>query len=352
MKKFIIAFTITLVLCLGSIAGFIAFVDPFYHYHDAPKDFEAYMDNAIYQTPGAADHFKYDSVIVGSSMTENFRESWFEEKGLHTQKLSYSGAEMEDYVTIMKRVFDSGNEVKLVMTDINEFQLTSEPGKIYQERPEYLYDNKWYTDTQYLYNNDVFWITAGRELERISGNQPKKDDSYTWEDAELFGEEFARKDYALFEEQMEKDIAEGTHIRLTTEEFISHANDNIACLSAVIEEHPTTTFIIFYPPFSKLYWDEAIYDDNLDGVLAAFETSMAKLLAYDNVRIYYFQDEEEIITDLNRYRDVGHYEPSVNRYIFDVIMADYLGESKQCEERITQDNLEEHIEAMREIALR
>ena len=60
-----------------AIAGLVAFVDPFYHYHDATKGFEANMDNAIYQTPGAADHFTYDSVIVGSSMTENFHESWF-----------------------------------------------------------------------------------------------------------------------------------------------------------------------------------------------------------------------------------------------------------------------------------
>ena len=40
---------------------------------------------------------------------------------------------------------------------------------------------------------------------------------------------------------------------------------------------------------------------------------MMSLLEYDNVEIYYYQDEEEIITDLNLYMDMIHFSKDINQ---------------------------------------
>ncbi len=77
------------------------------------------MENAVYATPGAAKHFDYDAVIVGSSMTENFRHSWFENDGYNLLKLSYSGAQTADYETILNMVYDSGNDGVFTCSGIN-----------------------------------------------------------------------------------------------------------------------------------------------------------------------------------------------------------------------------------------
>lgn len=39
------------------------------------------------------------------------------------------------------------------------------------------------------------------------------------------------------------------------------------------------------------------------------------LLAYDNVRVYYFPNQEGIVTDLNNYADYTHYHRDINRYM-------------------------------------
>ena len=70
---------LTLVLLLLSLGGCMAAViviDPFEIYHKA-EHFIAPIDNGtqIYSNAGIAKSYEYDSVIIGTSMTENFTPS-------------------------------------------------------------------------------------------------------------------------------------------------------------------------------------------------------------------------------------------------------------------------------------
>ena len=61
------------------------------------------MEDAVYQTPGAAKNLEYTDVLMGTSMTENFHTGWFDEElGWHTMKLSYSGARSNDLKAILE----------------------------------------------------------------------------------------------------------------------------------------------------------------------------------------------------------------------------------------------------------
>ncbi|HKM34573.1 MAG TPA: hypothetical protein VJY54_07505, partial [Lachnospiraceae bacterium] len=119
--------------------------------------------------------------------------------------------------------------------------------------------------------------------------------------------------------------------------------DNMKNLTSVIEAHPETQFYFFYPPYSILYWEEQVLTGRLDTILSIYQLSMETLLKYDNVRVFYFQDEKQIIESLDDYRDVCHFAPAVNKYIFECMM-DGVSE-------IHDSNLKQHIESMREIAV-
>ena len=68
-----------LTLALLLVAGVTVWiVDPFYQYHKPLADLQPLVNRAEYQNVGMARHLDYDSVITGSSMTENFRASWFD----------------------------------------------------------------------------------------------------------------------------------------------------------------------------------------------------------------------------------------------------------------------------------
>lgn len=69
------------------------------------------------------------------------------------------------------------------------------------------------------------------------------------------------------------------------------------------------------------------------------------LLAYDNVRVFYFPNREEIVTDLNNYADYTHYHARFNRFMTECF-ADGTCEVKSAEE------MEEALEETREMIAR
>ncbi|MBD5511123.1 MAG: hypothetical protein HDR08_07715 [Lachnospiraceae bacterium] len=335
MKRFFIEFFAVIFFLLILIGGFDLAVDPLYHYHAPMGGTAPYLFNQVYQMPGVASHFQYDSAIVGTSMTENFRVSWFEEMGLHAVKLSYSGARSLDIRTVLDKVYESGNEVKYILMDVNDYQLTVDASQRYVEQPAYLYRNVWWDDTEYLWNNDVFWMSVGRVLEKLTNSQPKLDDAYTWEEPELFSAEIVKEGCREYVESLREKTQEG----YDWQEEYANCEDNLNNIIPVIEAHPETEFVIFYPPYSILYWEEQVLSGRAEGILEIYKYSMSRLLKYENVRIFAFQDEEEIITNLDNYRDVCHHTPQVNRYIFDSVMSG--------NKEITAENIDAYFEGMR-----
>lgn len=328
--KFCIHFFMGLLPMLAIIGGFIFLMDPFYHYHTPILGTKAYLYNQVYQTPGAASHFEYDSAIVGTSMTENFRISWFEEIGLNAMKFSYSGARCADIRSVLDKVYESGNEIQFIMMDINDYQLSSKPEERYVDLPEYLYDDVWWTDTQYLFNGDAFWMAAGRALEAVTGNQPDLDDAYTWEDPTLFSEEIIKINYR-YDIQCLQELMEKGETEEYNEERYSLWEENLNHIIPVIEAHPETQFVIFYPPYSVVYWEQELLLGRLEATLDMYAASAKRLLQMENVKVFVFFGEKEIISDLNNYRDYCHYSPKINRYIFDCIRD---GKNEMTEEKI------------------
>ena len=66
--------------------------------------------------------------------------------------------------------------------------------------------------------------------------------------------------------------------------------------------------------------------------------AMERLLQYENVRFYFYQCEEDIITNLDNYKDFTHYGEWINDKITEYIAKD--------RNRVTLDNYQEIIKEM------
>ena len=119
---------------------------------------------------------------------------------------------------------------------------------------------------------------------------------------------------------------------------------NIALLTEQVRNHPETTFIFFFPPYSMLWWDSAYRNGERDLYLYNEQQAIAALLAYDNVEIYYYHDEEEIITNLDNYMYIIQFSKDINQVICDKIIT---GEG-----RLTEDNYEERLQNMYDLSER
>ncbi|MCF0186610.1 MAG: hypothetical protein HUJ98_09020 [Bacteroidaceae bacterium] len=108
INRFFKQFIVTTLGLLMFIAAFVVVVDPFYHYHQPWFGLKPYFYEEVYQTPGIIRNWEFDSVLLGTSMTENFKASWFKEHGCNTVKLSYSGGRTKDFNTILKEIYAKG----------------------------------------------------------------------------------------------------------------------------------------------------------------------------------------------------------------------------------------------------
>lgn len=306
-KKWMMAIVLAVLTALLLEAAVVVYVDPFFQYHAPLPDFPYLVDNQINQNPGMATHMAYDSVILGSSMTVNFNTDWFEElMGLDTIKLNYSGAYPKDQANIMERVFHSDNQVETVFLGIDVMTCTGGVDETKYPIPDHLYDDVIWNDAAYLWNKDVFLNYILRPLA-----DPDKTDLATvyqsWWTDEYYNIQWVMHNYEN-PDQIAKETAADAYLASVE----ANLSQNIC---PYIEQNPDTTFYVFFPPYSILYWNDVIKENHLRATMAEYQYIADRMLAYDNVRVFYFPDLEEIVTDLNNYADYTHYHRDINYYM-------------------------------------
>ena len=114
--------------------------------------------------------------------------------------------------------------------------------------------------------------------------------------------------------------------------FLDSTDKNLRVnLCPYIARNPDTTFYIFFPPYSILYWNDVVQENHMEATMREYACIAETLLAYDNVRVFYFPNREEIVTDLNNYADYTHYHARFNRFMTECF-ADGTCEVKSAEE--------------------
>lgn len=307
MKKWIITLAVTAVAALAGVAALVIIIDPFFQYHKPLENFPYLVDNQLSQNPGMAKHMSYDSVILGSSMTVNFNTNWFrEELGLDTIKLNYSGAYPKDQANIMERIFSSDNTVKAVFLGVDVMTYTGDVEETKYPIPAYLYDDSVWNDAGYLWNKDVLLNYILRPIA-----DPDRTDLATvyqsWWTDEYYNIQWVMHNYEQperIEQETPKDAyLESVRVNLQTN------------ICPYIAQNPDTVFYIFFPPYSILYWNDVICENHLEATMEEYRYITETMLGYDNVRVFYFPNQEWIVTDLNHYADYSHYHRDINYYM-------------------------------------
>lgn len=324
-KKFIkIFFFLTAILLL--LSGLtVAIIDPFGVYHKPWFGLKNVNLNQAYQNPGYAKNYDYETALVGTSMTEGMRASDVDKIfDTSTIKICQSGAHSMDMAEMLNLVCKAGKAKQVIVGfDANIFR--KEYDSYRSEMPLYLYNDNPLDDVQYLFNKQVLFEEIPEMLkENKETNLPDLDDYYI-------------KSESVFS----KDIALSNYERGVVDEAScswDRADQNIDNILPVIEDNPQVTFYIYMPPYSMLFWDRYVLNGAEEQELAMEKKIVEAFMPYDNVKFYYFMNDYEVITDLDNYRDAGHYSPAVcNQILQDIYNEKYL---------VTEENYEAVFEEM------
>lgn len=329
-NNFIKSFVIILVVGMLITAGVVVLFDPFYVYHKPLPGLKAVLTDKEYQCVGTLKNFDYDALIVGSSVCENYNNTWFDEGfGCTTIKAIRSYGPTADLCYLLDTAYENHN-LKYVFYNIDPSSLYSGLELTYESTgcPTYLYDGNILNDYKYLYNKDVFCEKIPAMLAK-SFTSYDEGDSYNWAQWKTFHHLMCMTMYERLE-----DISpmQDEHM------YDELAKKNTALITNMVTSHPETEFRFFFSPYSMCWWDNSIRTGERDAVLNAQEICIRELLKYDNVSLYYYQDDAEVITNLDNYMDTIHFSKEINHYICNKLIAG--------EDKITKDNVDELLSNM------
>ncbi len=315
MKKYV-KWTIGLTAgILALIMAMMIVLDPLMQYHMPWFGLQPVVSNqSQYSVPGLAKNYEYTNAIIGTSMSENFKPSWFDSVlGGKTAKLTIYGSHTVEYHKVLDLVL-SRNETENVVMNIDGLYLLSDPkvGR-WENLPTYLYDNNYLNDVNYLLNKDII-LKFGRKFVHgnITKNTTDLDDLFSWDSDSVYGSDIVR---GLIEEDVGMIDAD------TLACYQLWCESNLETLYTLLENNSNVHFYVFVAPYSIAWWYDELRAGKIDLWENMYKQMCDKLLFLDNVNIYFLANSKskELITDLDNYKDKEHYSAEINKYISDCI---------------------------------
>ena len=327
LKKLIISILITATLT----AGIVFIFDPFFHYHKPIRPLKAVLTQAEYQVIGTLRTFDYDSLIAGSSMAENYNNKWFDDTfGCTAIKAVKPGANTSDLVYLLEAAYEEKKIKNVFYTlDISAITTSIREHYVNEGMPLYLYNKNPFDDVKYIFNKHVIFEDIPYMIANSFIGDYDEGNSFNWAQYKQFNTLIYDP---IEEKQPEKHL----------DEYGENVDFNLDKLENLVKMHPETKYIFMVPPYSTLWWHDAYMHGDLEQDFYALNQAFIRLLPYENVEIHYFQNMEEIISDLTLYMDLIHYHPDVNKSLVDLIATN--------EYKVTLENKDKVLENMRIMA--
>lgn len=316
------------------LAAVVFVLDPFYQYHAPWLGLQQTLFDRETQMAGSIRNLSYDSVLLGSSMVENCDSTYLDARyNCHTLKIIKASGSAADLLYYLELAHNE-QELTYIFWGLDLSALTASNAVTLPDvySPSYLFTEMPLDDLPYLFNKDVLLEKIPLMLAYSYTGINTGGAAYDWSDGKDFSAAKAMEDYQKPEEPLpEQPIADKIPV----------IEENIRMVLEEINTHPETHYRIFFPPYSMMMWDYRYTSGTAEELFYALEQVLPALLACENVEVYYFQSDVDIICNLDNYMDKNHYSPAINQYMLECMAAG--------EYRVTEENMDEVLSGMREV---
>lgn len=339
-KSFIICTLLISAVLLVGFAGITVYVDPLFHFHGPSKGIQYPLYDERYMNDGIVRHYQYDCIMTGTSLTENFNPSIFDEQfGTNTVKVPFSGASYKEVNDIVEKALKEQPNLKYVVRGLDGNKLISDKDSMnYEDYPDYLYDNNLFNDVKYVLNKDLYvkYTEYVFAFMRLGGNSTTFDTYKNWAGLYEYGRDAILSGYERPDIEEEKELSEED-----VELLMGNLMQNV--ISPAVN-HPDVEFYYIVPPYSIFFYDDLSRHGELNRYIDAWQIAFNEMVKYSNIHLYSYSTKPEIVENLNYYMDIVHYNQEVSNYIIESLAGS--------EDQITQKNVAQHFARMRDHYLR
>lgn len=339
MKNFRDIIMILILFILGVIIT-VVLIDPFFHYHKPLKKISYFMDRGQqrYMNDGIVKNFEYDSIIVGTSMMENFKSSQFDNLfNSKSIKVPFSGGSYREINNIVDVSLKNKRDIKYILRGLDYGKIGEEYSKMsYGNYPTYLYDDNILNDYKYILSKGAFFQSLINLIKSLKSKENINFDEYSsWRNKES-GRDVVLRTYKRDENKKEEEKLTLQEIEIVRENIEKNVLD-------LPKKYSDVKFIYFITPYSIVYWDSINQSGDILKQLEAEKIMIEMILEIPNIELYSFFNNYELITDLNNYTDAGHYNYKINDKILEWI--------SRKEYRLTKENYKKYLEENKEFYL-
>jgi hypothetical protein len=319
MRRYL-AFYLGFVLLFGGAAPVaISFaIDPYQYFRRAWYE-PRFSTNERWQMPGLARVYSYDTIVLGTSMAQNYYPSAVEKAlGGRVLKLAMSGSSIHEQALIFEVARRTG-QVKRVLWSLDESQCRGAPDRVNESVPfpHFLYTGGPAAWAGYLLNWSVLETSLDilRSKPRPRGARAAgvPDDFDTFDKFYRFARDRLLADYESGKTAPKQPSLDVPAMLLSCE----------ANVVKTIRDNPDIAFDIILPPYSILFW-KVEYDRDPEYFHQIMNFSvqlLPRLVSLPNAHVFDFRDDAAVTQDLDRYKDMWHFDERTNRYIVESIAA-------------------------------
>lgn len=318
-KRWVCGLLAACAVLLAACAAVVYFVDPCLYYR-IPENWDPVLFSERYQAAGLAKNVPADTVLMGTSLAANYRRSEIAETfGTTAVRITIPDGYLSEFDKTMDVLFHSQDPQRVIFGLDANILVRDESG-LTSAMPDYLYNGNPFDDVKYLINKDTLYYSAYVLMANRWDEADTLDEGFTWDGDVWWNHATALANYTR---------PEITGETLPADAYLCHASDNLDVVEGWITAHPETEFDIFFPPYSILFWDKTARLGETEAVFAALDLACERLLQYDNVRLYNFLMDPDIVLDLDNYCDYVHHSGAVCTQVLAKMAA---GECRMTEE--------------------
>jgi len=316
-KKLLVTFFLFVFILFTFIGVIVIVIDPFQYYRKA-SFYLPVFNKSDYLTPGLVKNYDFDSIILGSSMVENFKLSDVSNiEGFRKPiKFSLPGAHAKNMKIFADLAFNEKN-ITSVLIGLDIFALEGGPDSLVNGQdslPEYLYDDNFLNDYKYIFNID----TLAECIRPFAYMKMKGPNANVFNYNIMFHNNIsdAYFDVSVPMNSYNSRVYTPAIDTNKTNELIQSFKQNIM---PMIQENSDTKFVIFYPPYAILTFKHQDREGNFKSYNKAKLEINSLLIRYKNVQVFDFQVAKDITHNLHHYRDFSHYSYEINTLITEMI---------------------------------
>lgn len=343
-KKWLILLFVSVFSILTIMALTVYAYDP-YCYYRIPEN-RLIVNNYRFLNAGIAKNAEYDTVMLGSSMTQNFNMDSFRTKlGMNPIKLTVGAMSVEGMELTCNLVDTIGKAENLfVCIDIPSLnkeadQLETYATYLYNDTPldDYKYLFGYETWTRLLPLNIAFNVADAIGIDLPAFYACKNiDDIGEWHSDAVYDADKIKKDYCNNSTGVSVPNAEGVKERMKV---------NADKILDIVCSDDTKNVTLFFPPYSALYWSTIMQQGLFDEYMSIKEYIVNNADKMPHVTVYDFQPMD-IIADLSNYKDITHYSADINEKMVDCFAEKrYLVNSKNISDSI--EKLEQVVDTFK-----